>query len=194
MDRTTVISQYPPICDELGPQKWLRPESNGIYSGDRCHPPRIYELYGSRRRRALHSARWRAYLAWRQTASRMVCRIHQSKHLCDKSNVGVLSSASARKKIASLICIEALTTCCCLKISISGDTKAADPDSHFRFHIEKDLWYAPGVGLFKSIQKEGRIGSEADAAGNSTNGTFSIVMLLENFRSEKPAGSSGREK
>lgn len=63
----------------------------------------------------------------------------------------------------------------CLKINLEGKTFDQ------QFHIQKNLWYAPGVGLIKSIQREERTGGSA---------RFSLVMLLENFRYEKQHSSA----
>jgi hypothetical protein len=68
----------------------------------------------------------------------------------------------------------------CLRVTIKGTVAGDGNGSHVQFQIQKDLWYAPGVGLIKSIQKEERL-----ASASAQSGSFSIVMLLENFGTAK---------
>ena len=64
----------------------------------------------------------------------------------------------------------------CLKIKMIGTAQGEGLQSHLRFDIEKTLWYAPGVGMVKSIQREKRSSIDPSA---SDDATFTIVMLLQ---------------
>lgn len=63
----------------------------------------------------------------------------------------------------------------CLKVKMTGTADGEHTQSGLRFEIEKTLWYAPGVGMIKSLQKETRTGPEPD------NASLTIIMLLQSF-------------
>jgi hypothetical protein len=60
----------------------------------------------------------------------------------------------------------------CLKVHMSGKVPAVGGNPEFR--IDNQLWYAPGLGMIKQIQKEERIASKPFS--------FTMVLNLQNIQ------------
>jgi hypothetical protein len=62
----------------------------------------------------------------------------------------------------------------CLKIHMSGFVPGTDGKPEFR--IDNQLWYAPGLGMIKQIQKEERV--------SGTQPSFTMVLNLQEIQYE----------
>jgi hypothetical protein len=82
---------------------------------------------------------------------------------------------SVIESTAEVVTVPSGTFANCLKVKMIGTAQGDGSQTHLRFSIEKTLWYAPGVGMVKSLQRETR--SSVDSP--TPEATFTIVMLLQ---------------
>lgn len=88
-----------------------------------------------------------------------------------------------------VVSVPAGTFANCLKVHMTGTTRGHGEYSHLRFQIDKDLWYAPGIGMIQVIQKEARTSGLETPRAADWNGKFMIMMQLEDFSGAKSQAS-----
>jgi hypothetical protein len=63
----------------------------------------------------------------------------------------------------------------CLKIHMTGSIPSSDGSAEFR--IDNQLWYAPGLGMIKQVQKEERLAQKPTA--------FTMVLNLKEIQYDR---------
>ncbi len=80
-----------------------------------------------------------------------------------------------------VVSVPAGTFANCLKVHMTGTASGRGEYGHLRFQIDKDLWYAPGIGMVQVVQKESRSSTLATEKAGDWSGNFMIMMQLEDF-------------